>query len=223
MRALDVSEKIHLPYPVIALEYEALKNNRSRNPDQKAPSQICSRRLVLAYEAEEYIMVRPVFWYDQHRVWVEIPECALPRKDYLTRGVTNPEDGTPSVVYVIAKQDERVSTSDYADEVEALLHTLNVLQCANVRSEQLPPTKPTEKVKKDALPFDSYHVLTVDLSTRDQNSGESLGGTHRSPREHLRRGHIRRYQSGIKIFVQATVVNAGVGGHVSKDYRMTTA
>jgi hypothetical protein len=39
--------------------------------------------------------------------------------------------------------------------------------------------------------------------------------THRSPREHLRRGHIRIYQSGRRIWVNSTLVNAGVGGRIS--------
>jgi len=43
-------------------------------------------------------------------------------------------------------------------------------------------------------------------------------GTHRSPREHVRRGHVRRYADGKKIWIQSMVVNPGNGGKVTKDY-----
>jgi hypothetical protein len=85
-----------------------------------------------------------------------------------------------------------------------------------VHTQKLPPLKAPKKKAKDALPFDSYHILTVDAPGGGNLNGRS--GGHRSPREHLRRGHIRRYENGARIWVNATVVNAGIGGRVSKDY-----
>jgi len=68
-------------------------------------------------------------------------------------------------------------------------------------------------------PFDDYHILTIE-SPKAAASDGGHGGSHRSPREHLRRGHIRRLEDGRKLWINATVVNAGVGGKVSKDYRI---
>lgn len=102
---------------------------------------------------------------------------------------------------------------------EIFLGFLNALQCSNVRIERQPARKPAKK-GKNPLPFDAYHVLTVDLQ-RNVQRGESKGGSHRSPREHLRRGHIRVYQSGMKVWVNAAVVCADSNrGKVTKDYRL---
>ena len=76
--------------------------------------------------------------------------------------------------------------------------------------------------KCGALPFDDYHVLTINVGGQGQREG-AANGSHRSPREHLRRGHIRRLQDGRKLWVNATVVNPGVGAKVMKDYRMEAA
>jgi hypothetical protein len=49
-------------------------------------------------------------------------------------------------------------------------------------------------------------------------SVEWQGGTHRSPRQHLRRGHIRNLQSGKKVWVNATVVGSRDNGVINKAY-----
>ena len=101
---------------------------------------------------------------------------------------------------------------------QILLGLLNALACKNVHIEKSPAksTKQGKKVKA-ALPFDDYHFLTVDVPGKTGVRGEGLGGSHRSPREHLRRGHIRRLDSG-PIWVNACVVNAGIGSKVGKSY-----
>lgn len=104
-----------------------------------------------------------------------------------------------------------------------LLEFLNALACKNVHIEKS-PAKATSQGKKvkAALPFDDYHYLTVDVPGKASSRGDSFCGSHRSPREHLRRGHIRRLESG-PIWVNATVVNAGIGGKVGKSYMVRSA
>jgi hypothetical protein len=98
---------------------------------------------------------------------------------------------------------------------------LNALACSNVHIERSEPKKSSKKIKS-ALPFDTYHILTIDVPG---NSGGGMAtGSHRSPREHLRRGHIRRLGDGRRIWVNATVVAAGRGaGVVTKDYAIRCA
>lgn len=100
---------------------------------------------------------------------------------------------------------------------------LNAISCRNVHVEKSPAkaSKQGKKVKT-ALPFDDYHFLTVDVPGKAGVRGEGLGGSHRSPREHLRRGHIRRLESG-PIWVNACVVNAGIGSKVGKSYLVRRA
>jgi hypothetical protein len=98
-----------------------------------------------------------------------------------------------------------------------------VLHCKNVHTEKIEVSKTRKAIhssKKAALPFDTYHVLTIDAPGKP-GEGERAGGNHRSPREHLRRGHIRRLGGGRRIWVNATVVAVGCsGGTVKKDYAL---
>ena len=48
------------------------------------------------------------------------------------------------------------------------------------------------------------------------------GGTHASPRVHLRRGHIRKIADGRTVWVQACVVGSK-HGMVLKDYKLRSA
>ena len=104
----------------------------------------------------------------------------------------------------------------------ALLSMLNALGCSNVHIERSESKNSGKKIKA-ALPFDAYHVLTIDVPGR-HGERTGAGGDHRSPREHLRRGHIRRLADGRRIWVNATVVSVGRGaGVVTKDYTVRCA
>jgi len=95
------------------------------------------------------------------------------------------------------------------------------LSCRNVHTEKSLPKKTSVAMnagKKNAVPFDAYHYLVIDTAKKSESSG--VGGSHASPREHLRRGHIRRLADGRRIWVNATVVSVGNGGVVEKDYVM---
>jgi hypothetical protein len=106
---------------------------------------------------------------------------------------------------------------DLLDEITAVLELLEALSCCNVRHEPLPVRKLNKgAAKRGALPFDAYRVLVVETTGKeDSESSSSANATHRSPREHLRRGHIRIYQTGRRIWINSTLVNAGVGGKIS--------
>lgn len=65
-------------------------------------------------------------------------------------------------------------------------------------------------------PLYDYHCLTV--TTNRQSSAKGQGtGTHASPRQHLRRGHIRRLPDK-KVWVNSCVV--GSYGKICEDYRL---
>ena len=66
---------------------------------------------------------------------------------------------------------------------------------------------------------DTYVEYVVDLSKPVIRSSVSGGGSHASPREHLRRGHYRT-RNGVKYFVRSTVVNEGSKGKVDKEYKV---
>tara|TARA_R110000868_G_scaffold64121_2_gene192901 strand:- start:928 stop:1797 length:870 start_codon:yes stop_codon:yes gene_type:complete len=220
-RALDESVPLRLPYPYIALEYQS--NGRQRGPDEpiwgrEGPTYeddsfvSAPKRVVFARERDDWIVITVAFWTTFDALWRVLPECVIPRTGYLDR--TREDRGRVPIKF--GQADKRVPLSDYMDELGALLCFLNVLQCSNVHVERSEPKNTGKKIKA-ALPFDTYHVLTIDLPSK-AGDGAATGG-HRSPREHLRRGHIRRLADGRRIWVNAAVVAAGRGGGVvTKDY-----
>lgn len=55
-----------------------------------------------------------------------------------------------------------------------------------------------------------------------QEKHESHGGTHASPRQHDRRGHLRRLRSGRNVWVRDCKVGSASKGVVFHDYRLET-
>lgn len=101
-------------------------------------------------------------------------------------------------------------------------HALNffyILGCANVEVVDIPaPRKLNQKREKSGrYPLLEYKTLALKLDAK-HTSRPAAGGTHASPRVHLRRGHVRQLESGRRIWVQACVVGAKEGVIV-KDYR----
>lgn len=111
----------------------------------------------------------------------------------------------------------------YLEPIFAVLELVVALECKNVTYQTTQPRKLNKSAKKrGALPFDSYRVLTVVTNGKAEKiiTNNQKGGDRHSPREHMRRGHIRTCASGIKTWVQPTVVNAGIGSVLNKDYRI---
>lgn len=98
------------------------------------------------------------------------------------------------------------------------LHFLNFLNCKNVsRTEHKPPEQLAKaRKKRGKQPLFSYWTLDLDKETKHRT--ESLGGTHSSPRLHLRRGHPRQYAPEKWCWVQPCVVGRKEAGLVHKDY-----
>lgn len=211
LRGLDFDQDLRLPFPVIALECMA-------DGDSKGMIRV----VVLAMESGDFIKVVPWMgvYVDGQIGWSAYPQMALHKIGSLRRDV----DGT--VRYsTYAEPDQVLGTafdgvsswrSSARAAVTTLIDFLNVMSCSNVTSEKLPARKSSKTL--GALPFDEYHVLTIAAPQGTHKGGAQ--GSHRSPREHLRRGHIRRLQSGSKIWVNAAVINAGVGGKIRKQYAL---
>lgn len=108
----------------------------------------------------------------------------------------------------------------YVNPMLAILSLVEALSCKNVTHEALPVRKLNKgAAKRGALPFDEYRVLVINTVKGKGVKAGSAGDRH-SPREHLRRGHVRVYESGLRVWVQSTVVNAGIGSSINKDYKV---
>lgn len=199
LRALDTSGRLSLPFKVLALEY--------------TDSESKQRRITLATERDEDIALQHLISFDAVN-WTPTCLVLMPRSGFVRSlgGVFMPN---------VSPMDAECPDELAAEPAVAVLSLLNALACSNVHIERSEPKKAGKKIKT-ALPFDTYHILTIDVPGKAGN-GAATGG-HRSPREHLRRGHIRRLADGRRIWVNATVVAAGRGaGVVTKDYAVRCA
>jgi hypothetical protein len=223
-KALDETVPLSLPYPLIAIEFSRSPDYVDAHKHRVAGNTQPTKALLFAREREDAIAITVVVWAGFAGVWAPYPEVAIPRTNYLDRaqrlnGYTAVKLAQNPAANFYGRP---IPGSDYMDEVGALLCMLNILQCKNVhveKSEVSKTRKAMQAGKKGALPFDTYHLLTIDVPGK-AGAGAATGG-HRSPREHLRRGHIRNLADGRRIWVNATVVAAGRGGGVvSKDYTL---
>lgn len=125
------------------------------------------------------------------------------------------EKGLP-FVFATAHQDTH-------DELRAIMSLVEVLACSNVKTENLAAPKliNSKRIGKGKVPFYEYKVLTLDLQQVNQLAS-NVGGTHASPKIHLRRGHIRRLAQK-SIWVNAAVVGNKSQGVVIKNYSIAPA
>jgi hypothetical protein len=88
--------------------------------------------------------------------------------------------------------------------------------------EDVEPNVATNKMRRarGKPPLFSYKTLTIGKKKR---KSRHLGGTHASPRSHLRRGYYRTSPKGIRHWVQPCMVKGETEGFVHKDYRVEGA
>tara|TARA_R110000822_G_scaffold17335_1_gene58463 strand:- start:576 stop:1385 length:810 start_codon:yes stop_codon:yes gene_type:complete len=217
LRALDDNTPLRLPFPVTVLEF--LTDEGPIRPGALACNKVITvARERLLEDGEQALVLSVIPCYTHNGSWSPLPEIAIPlthaidRKNFLNGGVG---------IRMFGSQTAETHADDYRGEVSALLGVLNALACSNVRTSMLPQSK-VRKAIKTAIPFDDYYVLTIDTHT-GKGTGDSQKHAGRSPREHLRRGHIRRFESGVKVWVSACVVAAGSAGKITKEYALRRA
>ncbi len=119
-----------------------------------------------------------------------------------------------------AKECYRKNAIDTCNIALTELSCLNTLiECNNIGVETVPAPKPEPgqklgKRKRELLQFE-YRVLTIKGRKTYDDKGD---GSHRSPRLHLRRGHIRKFPSGKKTWISSCAVGTGKRGVIQKDY-----
>lgn len=109
--------------------------------------------------------------------------------------------------------------SDTRDEAQALLQACAVLNCENVETADILPSPKLNKAReaKGKQPFFSYKYLVL-APERSASGRADGGGTHSSPRMHLRRGHLRRLENKT-VWVRAAMVGtSNQHGIVDKHY-----
>jgi hypothetical protein len=113
---------------------------------------------------------------------------------------------------------------DISYSLRVFLEFIEALSCKNIEFStfQSAPTKAeaAKRAKKGKLPI--YETKVLSLKTTETKSGiksTGLRAGHASPRQHLRRGHIRRLESG-NIWVNSCIVGDASKGVVHKSYEV---
>jgi len=111
---------------------------------------------------------------------------------------------------------------DIQTEVYTILEMCEALSCKNITTEnhQDPSPKNARRIAKGKLPIYETKILVVSVAKPQTNVGAGAG--HSSPRQHLRRGHIRRLPIG-NIWVNSCVVGDAKKGIIGKSYAVRKA
>ena len=217
--------ELRLPYPCIALEFmtdnslvvthpesnlvDGLGNSLSIGTKLKMP-----RIILYVQEQEEAIRIYPYVFLAHDASWEGISQMDIPKVNY--------RDGTRfRVDYELSPEDRGVTSGLGGYCASRVLAFINALNCRNVKVTKS-PKKQGGKVK-EALPYDDYYSLTIDVAKRKgESDAEYTIRNRRSPREHLRMGHIRTYPDHT-IWINSVVVCAGTKGKITKDYRVVNS
>lgn len=105
----------------------------------------------------------------------------------------------------------------FSSGFNALVEFCMTVNCENVAQGQIPPSAALnqKRVSNGKTPFFSYRYPRIPTPHPDT---PSLGGTHASPRLHLRRGHLRRLSSERVVWVRHALVGSEELGVVDKSY-----
>lgn len=208
-RAIETAKEIHLPFDVVALEVPQCD---SRFP-VKGPR--VDQTIILLWIEGRALKVRCFVRFFGMGGWRAWRDINIPLSPFLTNGSVNGYRKINAEFH--ADMLEQGPGEDFTPELITVASFLNAVQCANVHVERVCQTKVGSV--RAALGYDEYHILTVSGHQEHELTGATRDG--RSPREHLRRGHIRTLSSGKTVWVNSCVVNAGkTGGRIEKDYRM---
>ena len=191
-----------------------------------------SKRLVLAVDESDSVVLYPAFINDNDGKWV--PPLVHWRFYYgkeIVLSRSQPKELTDDILAVGEAWEgavsSRTSLSNFIpNELRNLNQELSVYMdfckaLAEYETEFVDHRPDAETARKRRLrgkkPLYTYKVITI--TGKRRVSEVSKGGTHASPVAHLRRGHWRTYKSGRKSWVNAAMVN-GTDGMVVKDYKV---
>lgn len=215
------------PYPITVIEY-----GRGGTDPIPFGKHLSSRRFITALDMGSYVQLLNMNYDDELAVWSP-PAVGLnfnyeqPKKKmgFLTRAYL-PEalawnykkllsDGFTREW--IIEQTEADARSDFEVYVGFCL----TLAKHEVAFTDVVPDKAKNKLisARGKQPLFTYKVLTIGKKKR---KSRHLGGTHASPRSHLRRGYHRISKNGVSHWVKPCAIRGATPGFVHKDYRVET-
>ncbi|NOX73762.1 MAG: hypothetical protein GXP03_09130 [Alphaproteobacteria bacterium] len=192
LRSLIMDAPLQLPHPAVIFEV------RDRNPQRSS---------LLVYARQFEGRVEAVFIYKdkKRRQWTDCLAHAVFTKPGWSEVTANPK---------LSQKEAAI----YNEVVTGIVwRALTIL--AHAGEEKTRKINPAlrRKYAKAGVRGWSWHQITIDLK-RARAKHAALGGTHASPRWHIRRGHWRRLAGGRRIFIRQCQIGDPATGGVVKDY-----
>lgn len=233
-RRIDTLEGKFLrpPYKYVILEYEAVGR-------EAAPGEIdCPKRIVLALDLGDTVQILPCVYNAAEGSWV--PHIYMATIDLTDKNVLYKKSNAVHVRvkynYCLPKAFEsnrrlwfgtnegfvnQIAT-DLRDEVNAYIDFCYAIHTHEVLLDDVVPDKVKNRFRRarGKAPLFTYKVLTIGKKKR---KSAHQGGTHASPRSHLRRGYYRTSKYGVRHWVQPCMVKGETPGFVHKDYKVEGA
>ena len=203
-------DEVNLPFPVIAIEVEAMTLYESQ----------CNDFIVMA--TQEGDLIRIYTMWREHGAW-NTPDSddGVNTLSYvqLNRKTFEVDMVGFDLNRVTEERKRELIDFVFVVHIRVILNLVCVLSCSNAQIEDydLKPSrlKQDRRKKKGKLPLFEFKVLTISSETTGSTSGKA--GSHNSPRVHLRRGHIRKLPTK-NVWVNACVVGDKAKGVIQKDY-----
>jgi hypothetical protein len=221
------------PYPVCVLEFTG-----DHKPDVPVENK-STRRIVMALDHGDRVDIIPVTYVDHMKIWAPpIFKFTLFYGENTAVNITG--NGMAALtrfssmmpdLFDIMKHETfggsterfaRTMADDYLDELWAYVDFCRTLHENHVEFEDIPVHKGHAKMRRalGKSPLFTYKTLVIGKKKR---KSAHLGGTHASPRSHLRRGYYRTSKNGVKHWVQPCMVKGETPGFVHKDYKLEEA
>lgn len=212
-----VDKPINLPFDCVTLEYY----NPPLDTYDLVKDEYITKSILLARQDETSIYVLAMGYLPRIKDWA-ISKCifivkrnSLCKDEGIKYDVVFPDN--------FDKYANQESLDNHEKFTRVLFHPLfellEALTCKNVYFESLEGIdlgKNERRIKQGKVPFYETKILCV-KSTGSEIDKSWKGESHASPRQHLRRGHIRRYEE-YSIWINDQVIGKAENGRIDKSY-----
>lgn len=220
-----------LPSRILALQYDWSYVETSVMPS--APKRIT---LVVDSRGESgepppdtvpCITIFSIFFNEKNGMWTTVDAALSVQMPLMTRSGSVPLDwGFAAAIRDLATgkdvppnpedKDLRRLIGEFRPDLTAIVQTCHALRAGAILQEHRPNPRKKRDQLSASLGF-TYHVLKLPNGITPH---AYLGGTHASPRFHVRRGHLRTLSSGAVTFVRQCFVGNPERGRVDKHYAL---
>lgn len=204
--------------------YENVSKLYSDFPDDMVLTIVVANQLGEQWAINPLGWIMPVTWNYKYEDGVNIDSLGFDNKSNVRFS------GKPNVVLpglyeatygLHGYEGLKCALHDIGGEIRALLELCEALTCSNVTTETIQHENKklnSKRINKGKLPIYETKQLVIEVPKSAKNHGAGLGIDRSSPRQHLRRGHIRRLSNDKRIWVNSCVVGSSDLGNIHKSY-----